>query len=164
MDKHSSNVWCLHDLSQIFYAFPKFPGIFSIASFHLHIMYCQLLYIKCQRFYQKRDYTEQNFFQICNRRKSNLHKKLRFHSRIFLQWYRLFSAQYPVFLLSIPPHSHNSLSLSLSLSLNLLKMNEVVSMCLVLHSFMVHVSFPDIDPVYAHEPTEIGWYFLLPIV
>ena len=42
------------------------------------------------------------------------------------------------------------------LSLNLLKMNEVVSMCLVLHSFMVHVSFPDIDPVYAHEPTEIG--------
>ena len=46
--------------------------------------------------------------------------------------------------------------LSLSLSLNLLKMNEVVSMCLVLHSFMVHVSFPDIDPVYAHEPTEIG--------
>ena len=44
----------------------------------------------------------------------------------------------------------------LSLSLNLLKMNEVVSMCLVLHSFMVHVSFPDIDPVYAHEPTEIG--------
>ena len=48
------------------------------------------------------------------------------------------------------------LQLSLSLSLNLLKMNEVVSMCLVLHSFMVHVSFPDIDPVYAHEPTEIG--------
>ena len=46
--------------------------------------------------------------------------------------------------------------LSLSLSLNVLKMNEVVSMCLVLHSFMVHVSFPDIDPVYAHEPTEIG--------
>ena len=46
--------------------------------------------------------------------------------------------------------------LSISLSLNLLKMNEVVSMCLVLHSFMVHVSFPDIDPVYAHEPTEIG--------
>ena len=54
------------------------------------------------------------------------------------------------------PLSQLSLSLSLSLSLNLLKMNEVVSMCLVLHSFMVHVSFPDIDPVYAHEPTEIG--------
>ena len=54
------------------------------------------------------------------------------------------------------PLSQHSLSHSLSISLNLLKMNEVVSMCLVLHSFMVHVSFPDIDPVYAHEPTEIG--------
>ena len=56
----------------------------------------------------------------------------------------------------IYPSPLSQLSLSLSLSLNLLKMNEVVSMCLVLHSFMVHVSFPDIDPVYAHEPTEIG--------
>ena len=56
----------------------------------------------------------------------------------------------------IYPSPLSQLSLSLSLSLNLLKMNEVVSMCLILHSFMVHVSFPDIDPVYAHEPTEIG--------
>ena len=164
MDKHSSNVWCLHDLSQIFYAFPKFPGIFSIASFHLHIMYCQLLYIKCQRFYQKRDYTEQNFFQICNRRKSNLHKKLRFHSRIFLNDTDRFQHSTLYFYyLSLPTLTTLSLSLY-CISLNLLKMNEVVSMCLVLHSFMVHVSFPDIDPVYAHEPTEIGWYFLLPKV
>ena len=99
MDKHSSNVWCLHDLSQIFYAFPKFPRIFSIASFHLHIMYCQLLYIKCQRFYQKRDYIEQNFFQMCNRRKSNLHKKLGFHPRPqklqnFGKWDRFYALLY----------------------------------------------------------------------